>query len=173
LSRRPFDVKLLKIGHTFMPPSVRSQIRQTKPFSTPEAEAFVTLLRVSYELEAQLTDVLREYDVTRPQFNVLRILRGAGERGLASGDIGARMVTHDSDITRLIDRMESRGLVKRERNAEDRRVVTVVLSAQGRSLVDSLDEPVRQLHDRQFVQLTKAELKTLVALLEKTRARSP
>lgn len=156
-----------------MPPSVRSQIRQTKPFSTPEAEAFVTLLRVSYELEAQLTDVLREYDVTRPQFNVLRILRGAGERGLASGDIGARMVTHDSDITRLIDRMESRGLVKRERNAEDRRVVTVVLSAQGRSLVDSLDEPVRQLHDRQFVQLTKAELKTLVALLEKTRARSP
>ena len=156
-----------------MPPTVRSQIRQTKPFSTPEAEAFVTLLRVSYELEAQLADALREYDVTRPQYNVLRILRGAGERGLPSGDIGARMVTHDSDITRLIDRMESRGLVRRARNAEDRRVVTVVLSAAGRSLVDSLDEPVRQLHDRQFAQLTKTELKTLVALLEKTRARSP
>lgn len=156
-----------------MPANVRSQIRQTKPFSTPEAEAFVTLLRVSYELETELADALRRYDVTRPQYNVLRILRGAGERGLASGDIGARMVTHDSDITRLIDRMESRGLVKRERSAEDRRVVTVVLSAQGRSLVDSLDEPVRQLHERQFARLSKAELKTLVAILEKTHARSP
>lgn len=156
-----------------MTPNVRSQIRQTKPFSTPEAEAFVTLLRVAYELEAELTDALREFDVTRPQFNVLRILRGAGERGLPSGDIGARMVTHDSDITRLIDRMESRGLVTRARSAEDRRVVTVVLSAQGRALVDSLDEPVRQLHDRQFAQLSKADLKTLVAILEKTRARSP
>ena len=156
-----------------MPTNVRAQIRQTKPFSTPEAEAFVTLLRAAYELETELTDMLREFDVTRPQFNVLRILRGAGERGLPSGDIGARMVTHDSDITRLIDRMESRGLVTRERSAEDRRVVTVVLSAKGRSLVDSLDEPVRELHARQFAQLSKADVKTLVAMLEKTRRQSP
>jgi DNA-binding MarR family transcriptional regulator len=152
---------------------LRDQIKQPTPFQSLEAETFVNALRTSAALVASLVEVLRPFDLTQPQYNVLRILRGAGADGLPSGEIAARMVSREPDVTRLIDRMEARALVQRARDARDRRVVTVRLTAEGRELVDALDEPVRDLHARQFRALTREELATLNALLERARVEQP
>src|SRR4051794_39877096 len=94
-----------------------------------ETRAFLDLFRTCSLVVGQLNDTLRVADISQPQYNVLRILRGAGEAGLPSGEIGERMVNRDPDMTRLLDRMEARGLVTRARDSADRRVITVYLSA--------------------------------------------
>ncbi|HTE17140.1 MAG TPA: MarR family transcriptional regulator, partial [Armatimonadota bacterium] len=103
--------------------------------------------------------------------NVLRILRGAGERGLTASDIGDRMITRDPDVTRLVDRLEKRGLVDRWRCGEDRRVVWTRISPAGRELIDPLDVPVHELHVAQLRHLGADKLRTLVGLLEEARDR--
>ena len=153
------------------PTDLQQEIKQPKPFSSPEAAVFLNVLRTSALLVGELVEVLRPFGLTQPQYNVLRILRGAGEDGLPSGEIGARMVSREPDITRLIDRMESRSLVVRARGATDRRVVTVRITSAGRALVDSLDAPVAAMHARQLGHLAPDELQALNTLLE--RARTP
>ena len=155
-----------------MPRRLQQQIKQPKPFPSLEANTFVNLLRTSSLFMSQLNDELRAADLSQPQYNVLRILRGAGVEGLPSGEIGGRMVSRDPDITRLLDRLETRGLVARVRGESDRRVVTVRLTAQGRQAVDALDAPIQKLHTRQLGHLSRADLSTLNRLLEKARAVS-
>jgi len=153
-----------------MTTKLHREIKQPKPFRSPETEAFVNLLRTSSLLIAQLDDELRSADISQPQYNVLRILRGAGDDGLHLSEIGVRMVNRDPDVTRLIDRLEARGFVGRERDANDRRVITARITREGRTVVDALDEPIRRLHERQLGHLTRTELKSFSALLEKARA---
>jgi DNA-binding MarR family transcriptional regulator len=153
-----------------MPRRLQTQIKQSRPFASPEAKAFVNLLRTSSVFVAQLNDELKASELSQPQYNVLRILRGAGAEGLPSGEVGTRMVNRDPDVTRLLDRMEARGLVARSRAESDRRVIVVRITARGRSLVDALDGPIEALHERQLGHLSRADLKTLNALLEKARA---
>lgn len=148
---------------------LRQQIKQPKPFRSPEEEAFLNVLRTSTALVAGLVDVLRPYDLTQPQYNVLRILRGAGDDGLPSGEVGERMVTRDPDVTRLLDRLEARALVARVRQPPDRRVVTARLTSAGLRLVELLDGPIQELHVRRLGHLTKTELRTLNELLERAR----
>jgi DNA-binding MarR family transcriptional regulator len=148
---------------------LQHEIKQPKPFRSPEAEVFLNLLRTSTLLVGALSDLLREHDLTQPQYNVLRILRGAGAHGLPSGEIGGRMVTREPDVTRLLDRMEARGLVARERGTVDRRVVTVRATVEGLRKVDALDAPVQEMHARQLAHLSPDELRTLNALLERAR----
>jgi DNA-binding MarR family transcriptional regulator len=152
-----------------MPRRLQTQIKQSRPFTSPEAKAFVNLLRTSSVFVAQLNDELKASDLSQPQYNVLRILRGAGAEGLPSGEVGTRMVNRDPDVTRLLDRMEARGLVARSRAESDRRVIVVRITPQGRALVDALDAPIEALHERQLGHLSRADLKTLNALLEKAR----
>jgi DNA-binding MarR family transcriptional regulator len=153
-----------------MATKLHHEIKQPKPFRSAETEAFVNLLRTSSLLIAQLDDELRPADISQPQYNVLRILRGAGEDGLHLGEVGARMVNRDPDVTRLIDRLVARGFVDRERDSTDRRVITARITSDGRAVVDALDDPVRRLHERQLGNLSRAELKAFSALLEKARA---
>ena len=148
---------------------LQHEIKQPKPFRSLEAEVFLNLLRTSTLLVGALSDLLREHDLTQPQYNVLRILRGAGADGLPSGEIGGRMVTREPDVTRLLDRMETRGLVARERGTVDRRVVTVRATAEGLRKVDALDAPVQEMHARQLAHLSPDELRTLNTLLERAR----
>jgi DNA-binding MarR family transcriptional regulator len=155
-----------------MPRQLQKQIKQPKPFPSLEAMTFVNLLRTSSMFVGQLNDELKAAELTQPQYNVLRILRGAGPEGLPSGEVGMRMVSRDPDITRLLDRMETRGLVIRGRDTTDRRVITVTITNEGREVVDSLDKPIRQLHARQIGQLSRAELAMLNTLLEKARETS-
>lgn len=148
---------------------IRNQLRQRKPFDSPEAEAFLNVLRTAAGFLNDLAAVLKPHDLSQPQYNVLRILRGAGPDGLPSGEIGARMVGRDPDVTRLVDRLERRGLVARHRPAADRRVVRVRLTPPGAQVVDALDGPVAAMHRRQLGHLDSAALRRLSDLLEAAR----
>jgi DNA-binding MarR family transcriptional regulator len=113
---------------------------------------------------------LKDFGITQPQYNVLRILRGAGPGGLPSGEVGERMVaSREPDVTRLLVRMEGRGLIRRDRQPENRRVVTARLTDKGLRLVNALDEPVRRMHMRQLHHMSRRELDSLATLLERAR----
>ena len=153
-----------------MTSGLRAELKQRKPFATTEEEVFLNALRTADHLLRGEVEVLRSADLTFPQYNVLRILRGAGRGGISCGEISERMVTRDSDITRLLDRLEARGLVERGRDERDRRVVVQRITSTGLALLKELDEPVRRVHQRQLRHLTRAQLRQLGELLELARA---
>jgi len=134
-----------------------------------EERIFLALLKTADALGLEAEQLVRTVNLTATQYNVLRILRGAGPDGLACRGIGERMITHDPDITRLLDRMEKRGLITRERQIDDRRVVKTRITAQGLALIKPLDQPMRDLHKAQFHHMTGSRLKTLYGLLEEIR----
>src|SRR6266849_7278450 len=138
-----------------------------------ENRIFVALLQTADAVGQEAEQLLKAAGLTGAQYNVLRILRGAEPEGLACRGIGDRMISHDPDITRLLDRMEKRGVILRERQTDDRRVVKTRITAQGLSLLKTLDQPVHDLHKRQFRHLPAARLKTLSELLEEVRTRKP
>lgn len=110
-------------------------------------------------------ELLRRHDLSLPQFNVLRILRGAGDAGLRCSEVGARLLVHDPDVTRLLDRLEKAGRVSRTRDPRDRRVVVAHLTAEGRAVLSALDGPLTELHARQFAALSPERLALLTELL--------
>ena len=135
-----------------------------------EHEAFLSLVVTAQGLLREVADLVRTQGLTEPQFNALRILRGAGPGGLACSTMADRMLTRVPDITRLVDRMERMGLAGRHRDAEtDRRVVRVTLTPRGRATLKRLDQPIRQLHRRQFEHFSQAELDSLIDTLGKVR----
>lgn len=134
-----------------------------------EEEAFLHLQRTA-DAYLQLTvDFLKSYGLSPTQYNVLRILRGAGEDGLPCREIGQRMITRDPDITRLLDRLETRGWAERERLKTDRRVVVTRITADGLRLIDSIDEPIRALHRERLGRMKAERLRKLIALLSEAR----
>ena len=133
----------------------------------------MSLLQTADTLGQEAEQLLKAAGLTGAQYNVLRILRGAEPSGLACRAIGERMISHDPDMTRLLDRMEKRGLITRERQCDDRRVVKTRITAQGLSLLKTFDQPVYNLHKRQFRHMSATRLKTLYDLLEEVRVRTP
>lgn len=148
---------------------LQQQIRQSKPFRSLEEEAFLNIFRTCAAFLAEFGDLLRTVALTQPQYNILRILRGAGTDGLACGEIGDRMVGRDPEVTRVLDRLEARGFVTRERSTADRRVVIARITPDGLGAVDALDAPVANMHRRQLGHLSGDDLRTLNALLERAR----
>jgi DNA-binding MarR family transcriptional regulator len=144
-------------------------VQPSRPEPNLEQRAFLSLLRAADFLARGLEEALKPTGLTGTQYNALRILRGAGAGGLACREIGARMLTHDPDVTRLLDRLERRGLIRRHREATDRRVVTTRLTEEGGRLVDGLDDAVAQLHRRQLGHLSPEQLQTLIDLLQGVR----
>jgi DNA-binding MarR family transcriptional regulator len=145
-------------------------IKQRKPFQSLEQEVFLEVLRTGHALVHDLAELLRPHGLTQPQYNVLRILRGAEPDGLPTGEVGVRMVaSREPDVTRLLVRMEEHGLVRRRRGTDNRRFVHVRITRQGLRLLDVLDEPVRRMHTRQLQHMTRAELERLAELLERAR----
>src|SRR5216683_1795624 len=118
-----------------------------------EDQTFIALLKAADTLAQEAEQLLKANGLTGAQYNVLRILRGAEPEGLACRAIGERMISHDPDMTRLLDRMEKRGLISRARQTDDRRVIKTRVSSAGLVLLKSLDQPVRELHKRQFYHL--------------------
>jgi len=133
---------------------------------------FVALLRTADALSQEAEQLLKAAGLTGTQYNVLRILRGAEPEGLPCRGIGDRMISHDPDMTRLLDRMEKRGLITRERQIDDRRVVKTRITPQALSLLKTLDQPVHELHKRQFRHMPAARLNILNRLLEEVRAQA-
>ena len=134
----------------------------------PEEAAFLDLLRTTDMLSRRLVLVLKTEDLSATQYNVLRILRGAPE-GLACGEIAGRMITRDPDVTRLLDRLEKRGLISRDRETKDRRTVMARITPEGLTLLSRLDEPVQAAHRKQLGHLGRERLRTLVKLLSLLR----
>ncbi|HET8653894.1 MAG TPA: MarR family transcriptional regulator [Longimicrobiaceae bacterium] len=145
------------------------EIRQTKPFGSAEQEAHLSIGRTAAALEHAVSEALRPYGITPTQYNVLRILRGAGENGLCRREVTERMVAQVPDATRLLDRMEAAGLIQRSRDATDRRFVTTRISEEGLKLVGELDEPMQALHRRHLGHLSERDLRTLIDLLGRIR----
>jgi DNA-binding MarR family transcriptional regulator len=143
--------------------------RQRRP-PCPEEMAFLDLLRTTDMLSRGLVEILKAEDLSSTQYNVLRILRGAPE-GLPCGEIASRMITRDPDITRLLDRMEKRGLISRCRETKDRRMVMARITPEGLKLLGRLDEPVEEGHRRQLGHLGRDRLRALTELLQVARSK--
>jgi DNA-binding MarR family transcriptional regulator len=136
----------------------------------PEEAAFLDLLRTTDMLSRGLVWVLKTEDLSSTQYNVLRILRGSPE-GLPCGEIASRMITRDPDVTRLLDRLEKRGLISRCRETEDRRTVMARITADGMKLLARLDEPVQSAHRKQLGHLGRERLRELAELLSAARGQ--
>lgn len=154
-----------------MPQDLKSEIKQRKAFTCREEEIFLNIIRTADQLQRRMSELLAESDLSRTQYNVLRILRGAGEKGLACGEISERMITRDPDITRLLDRLEKRNLISRAREKEDRRVVTTKIESAGSDLLKKLDAPITQLHKTQLGHIEAKQQEVLIRLLESAREK--
>ena len=152
-----------------MSAALRDEIRQAKPFDGLRQEAFLNLGRTAAALEGALEQLLKAHGISLPQYNVLRILRGAGPDGLCRNEIRDRLIARMPDVTRMLDRMEAMDLVRRERSTEDRRQMTTYLTDVGRTLLMSLDAPVSAEHNRQLQHLSDAQLRVLVDLTTMAR----
>jgi DNA-binding MarR family transcriptional regulator len=149
--------------------SLAAEIKQRRPFESPEHEAYLNLVRTATALMRRETELLRAHDLTPPQFNVLRILRGAGSEGLICRAIGERMLTYDPDVTKLLDRLEARGLVTRERQSTDRRAIVARITRAGLRVLQEVDKPMLDLVVGLLGHLGAGRLKTLSTLLEEAR----
>ncbi|MGA1981854.1 MAG: MarR family transcriptional regulator [Acidobacteriaceae bacterium] len=134
----------------------------------PEEAVFLELCRTTDLLSRRLSPVLKAEDLSSNQYNVLRILRGTPD-GLPCGEIANRMITRDPDITRLLDRLEKRGLIARCRETKDRRMVMARITSDGLKLLARLDQPVRDAHRSQLGHLGRERLRALTALLQAAR----
>ena len=148
---------------------IQQEIKQNKPFHSRKEEAAVALLRTTDLLRRMIAGVVELKGITAQQYNVLRILRGAGERGLPTLDIADRMIEQTPGITRLIDRLETKDLVSRERCPTDRRQVFCRITRSGLRLLTSLDGPIRDAEERALSVMAERELTAFISLLDRTR----
>lgn len=155
---------------TARPRSVLEDIQQSKPFRSLSHEAYLALLRTADDSKRYISSVLEPAGVTLQQYNVLRILRGAGKDGLPTLTVGERMLERTPGVTRLIDRMERKGWVERSRCTEDRRRVWCKITQSGLALLDQLDKPVNDVDDVLNDVLEDVELGALVEYLDRIRA---
>jgi DNA-binding MarR family transcriptional regulator len=142
------------------------------PRTLAQYDALVAMVKAVEAMTREFAELLKAEDLSPSQYNVLRILRGAGEPGLSCGDVGDRLIRHDPDITRLVDRLERRKLVARTRDARDRRVVRTRITDEGRAVIARLDGPVDVLHERQLGHMSQARLRDLRDLASATLERA-
>ena len=156
-----------------MPRGLQAELKQNIPFSSREQEAYLSLLRTADALQAQAEAKLKEFGLTGTQYNALRILRGAGPEGLPCREIGERMITHDPDITRLLNRLADRGFVERTRARDDRRVIYGKITVAGLKLLREMDAPLEKYGREMLRHVGQEKLKQLIELLELVRKRVP
>jgi DNA-binding MarR family transcriptional regulator len=153
-----------------MPRGLQAELKQKIPFRNLEQEAYLSLLRTTDALATQVESRLKDFGLTGTQYNALRILRGAGAEGLPCREIGERMIAHDPDITRLMNRLEDRGYVTRTRDAHDRRVIYGKVTTAGLKLLREMDAPVDKFGREMLRHVGQEKLKQLIELLEQVRS---
>jgi DNA-binding MarR family transcriptional regulator len=151
---------------------IQAEIQQTKPFSNLEDEALVALELTADRLQWRFSEMLKPHGLSPTQYNALRILRGAKDEGRSCSEIAERMVNREPDITRLVDRLEHRGLVVRSREGRDRRVITTRITRAGLELLEALDRPVEEFNRSMLSHLGEPQLRGLIKLLEAAREHS-
>ena len=149
--------------------SLRAEIRQNKPFESSAQEAILALFRTSDLMERRLAQLVERRGISLQQYNVLRILRGAGQQGTPTLDIADRMIQKAPGITRLLDKLAAKRLVRRERCSEDRRQVLCWITDTGLRLLADLEQPMAKSGTRALDPLTAAEQRHLIAMLERLR----
>ncbi len=152
--------------------ALQRELHQSRPFRSLSQEATLGLLRTADVVRRRFTRVLEPSGMTQQQYNVLRILRGAGDEGLQTLAIAERMVERTPGITRLLDRLQTKGLAERERSAGDRRCVVCRITAPGLELLDQLEDPMGEADDESLAMLTESEQRRLIELLDQIRARA-
>jgi DNA-binding MarR family transcriptional regulator len=160
-------------GSPAMPTKIselREELKQTRPFHSSAHEAVISILRTAAVVQRHISQVVEAGGVTIQQYNVLRILRGAGEAGLPTLAIRDRMIEEAAGITRLLDKLEAAGYVVRERSTPDRRQVLCQITASGLALLARLDEPVDAVNVLALAELDEDEKATLIRLLGAIRA---
>jgi DNA-binding MarR family transcriptional regulator len=137
-----------------------------------EHRAFLSLVRTASRLEGELNRLFRQHDLTNATYNILRVLEPVGTQGLSCGEISEQLIAEVPDMTRLLDRLERLGYVSRHRSEVDRRMVKVVLSQRGLTVLQELKEPVEQCHKKQMSALNPDRLQLLMSLLQQVQLAS-
>lgn len=151
-------------------PELRARKLKTRGrFDSVEQEAFLGLWRTYDRLRDLEEELFGRYDLTPQQYNALRLLAGEQPRKIRTLDLAARLVSRAPDITRLLDKLEQRHLIERDRPADNRRVVRIGITDAGRTLLRELREPLRRCHARQLGHLSRTKLNDLIALLRAAR----
>ena len=151
------------------PSRIAADIQQRKPFRSTQEEAGVALLRTADVFRRRVYAGIGPAGITGQQYNVLRILRGAGDAGIPTLEIAKRMIEQTPGITRLLDRLEARRLVRRERCPSDRRQVLCWITGEGRAMLERLDEPVDRANHNALRSLSATDLRHLLTLLDRLR----
>jgi DNA-binding MarR family transcriptional regulator len=151
--------------------SLATALKQNRPFVSLEQEVYLSILRTASELSYAADQLFRPFDITSSQYNVLRILRGAGADGLCRNEISERMVTATPDMSRLLDRMERAGWVTRERAEDDRRQVSTYITKSGMKLLETMERPIRDFLARLFHGTAVSDLKTILKVNDQIRAQ--
>jgi DNA-binding MarR family transcriptional regulator len=149
--------------------AVQSEIRQNKPFRSTAQEATIALLRTASVVNRTLARVVEPSGLSLAQYNALRIIRGAGTGGIPTLSIRERMIEEGTTITRLLDKLEEAGLIRRERSYPDRRQVLCFVSDTGRALLDTLDPQVDSADEAVVSTLSDAQLDRFIELLDVVR----
>ncbi len=149
---------------------LQHELKQRKPFSSVAQEALLGLVRTTDLVRRQLTAFIEPHGITLQQYNVLRILRGGGEEGVPTLEVADRMVEQTPGITRLLDRLEAKGFVKRQRCEKDRRQHLCWITPKGAALLEKLDQPVIELGEQIIKGLNHEERLTLIRVLDALRA---
>ena len=153
------------------PGSLRQSLRQNQPFRSRQQETYLSILRTALELSHSTEKFLKSYDITQAQYNVLRILLGAGPEGLGRNEISQRMIAVTPDMTRLLDRLEAGGLVSRARDRQDKRQTSTLITEAGAALLTRVEGPLLQHHKAQLQAVSAAETEVVLASLEAIRKR--
>jgi DNA-binding MarR family transcriptional regulator len=147
-----------------------AELKQNKPFPRLGQEALVSILRTAAVLEHEINDALKPYDLTSTQYNVLRILRGAGDKGLCGREVGERLITQVPDVPRLLDRMTDAGVIARKRDPEDRRHVTARITPKGLQLLQEVQPALDAIERRRTSFLNQSQMQGLLRNLEAVRS---
>lgn len=148
---------------------LKTELQKRGEWESPEQEAYINILRTHSLLSMSFDRLFRKHGISSPQYNILRILRGHNQEGLASLEIASQMIACVPDITRLLDRLEKSGYVIRERSTEDRRVVRVSLTNKGKKILKKLDVPIHDAEQASLGHMTRKDLKELSRLMTKAR----
>jgi DNA-binding MarR family transcriptional regulator len=152
------------------PKTLRDELKMAKPFKSLEEEAILSIARTAALIEHAGAEAFKPYGLTITQYNVLRILRGAGDEGLCRNEVGERLVTKVPDVTRLLDRMEAAGLIVRERGGQDRRFVATRITDKALKLLEKIDRELPAMHARQLGRVSQKRLRELISILEEVRS---
>ena len=148
--------------------AVGEEIHQTRAFASIEEELLVSLLRTTDVMQERFEQMIRPFNISMTQYNVLRILRGAEPEGRTCGEIGERMIAREPDVTRLLERMEKAGLIKRTRDSADRRVVLTRITSCGLKLLDEMEPKLREI-DGPLKPMGERKIEAMLGLLDEVR----